>query len=116
MLRELLLAEPRQTLGEIMLRDPFCLRPETPLLEAMREVLNRHYPVYPVCDAAGRLVGLVRGQNLSEAEAIEISGQPGRMVGVEGGERLATPFGLSLRFRHPCSRWTCSPSSWPQRW
>ena len=36
-------------------------------------MLDRHYPVYPVCDAAGRLVGLVRGQALFEAQAIEIS-------------------------------------------
>jgi magnesium transporter len=100
-MRDLLLAEPTQRLDELMLRDPFSLRPETPLMEAMKLVLNRHYPVYPVCDAKGRLVGLVRGHVLFEAQAFEISAQPGAMVGVEKEERLSTPWKRSLAFRHP---------------
>src|SRR5688572_16552670 len=71
-----------------------------PLRDAMRLVLNRHYPVYPVCDA-GRLVGLVRGGVLFQEQAIEISAQPGAMVGVEKEERLATPWPTSLKYRHP---------------
>jgi len=34
-------------------------------------------------DAAGRLVGSVRGRTLFEEQALEISAQPGAMVGVE---------------------------------
>jgi magnesium transporter len=67
----------------------------------MKSTVNRHIPVYPVCDAEGRLLGLVRGQNLFEARAIEISAQAGTMVGVEKEERLSTPILRSLRFRHP---------------
>jgi magnesium transporter len=67
----------------------------------MRSTVNRHYPVYPVCDPEGRLLGLVRGQNLFEARAIEISAQAGNMVGVKNEERLSTPILRSLRFRHP---------------
>jgi len=63
-------------------------------------VLNRHYPVYPVTEN-GRLVGLVRGAVLFQAQAIEISAQPGAMVGVEKEERLSTPWPTSLKFRHP---------------
>jgi magnesium transporter len=100
-MRELLLAEPQQPVDEFMIREPFCLRPEMPLLEGMRSVIRLHYPVYPVCDAEGRLVGLVRGENLFAAQAVEISAQPGKMVGVEKEERLSTPLGRSLRFRHP---------------
>jgi magnesium transporter len=66
----------------------------------MRLVLNRHYPVYPVCDG-GRLVGLVRGGVLFQEQAIEISAQPGAMVGVEKEERLSTPWPTSLKYRHP---------------
>jgi magnesium transporter len=61
----------------------------------------RHFPVYPVGDAEGRLVGLVRGQMLFEAQAVELSAQPGSMVGVEKEERLNTPWTRSLKFRHP---------------
>lgn len=100
-MRDLLLADDEARLEAIMLRDPFSLRPEQPLLEAARQVVARHFPVYPVCDAAGRLVGTVRGRTLFEEQALEISAQAGAMVGVEKEERLATPWLRSLRFRHP---------------
>lgn len=99
--RELLYARPEQTLDEVMVIDPFSLHPRTPLVDAMREVVTRHFPVYPVCEDDRRLVGLVRGQALFEQQAFEISAQAGAMVGVEKEERLATPFGRSFRFRHP---------------
>ena len=38
---------------------------------------------------------------LFEAQAVELSAQPGEMVGVETEERLTTPWTRSLRFRHP---------------
>ena len=100
-MRDLLLADDSARLDEIMLRDAFALRPELPLVEAARQVVARHFPVYPVCDAAGRLVGTVRGRTLFEEQALEISAQAGAMVGVEKEERLATPWPRSLRFRHP---------------
>ncbi len=99
--RELVFADPRQTLADIMLRDPFSLRPEQVLVDAMREVVKRHYPVYPVCDADGHLLGLVKGQAMFEQQAFEISAQAGAMVGVDMEERLATPWTRSFRFRHP---------------
>ena len=90
-MRDMLLAQSSQRLEEIMLTNPFYLTPEMSLTEAMRAVLVRHYPVYPVCEKTGRLLGLLRGQMLFEAEAIELSAQPGEMVGVEREERLTTP-------------------------
>ena len=100
-MRDLMLARPDQKLSEIMLASIFALKPEMELTEAMKATVNKHYPVYPVCDAEGHLVGLVRGQNLFEARAIEISAQAGSMVGVEKEERLSTSVGRSLKFRHP---------------
>ena len=50
-----------------MIRDPFALQQEMPLDDALREALVRHYPVYPVVDAAGKLTGLVRGETLFAA-------------------------------------------------
>lgn len=99
--RELLFADPGQRIAEVMLREPFSLRPGTPVLDAMRDVLRRHYPVYPVCEEDGRLVGIVRGQTLFEHQAFEISAQSGRMVGVEKEERVSTPWQRSFLFRHP---------------
>ena len=99
--RELLYADRSQTLDQVMLRAPFFLLPEMTLVQAMREVVTRHYPVYPVCEADGTLVGQVRGQTLFEQQAFEISAQAGAMVGVEKEERLATPLMRSFKFRHP---------------
>jgi magnesium transporter len=99
--RELLYALPGQRVEDVMVRDPFYLRPETTQVDAMREVVMRHFPVYPVCDASGRLIGKVRGQVLFEQQTFEISAQAGSMVGVEKEERTATPWLRALKFRHP---------------
>jgi magnesium transporter len=99
--RELLFADPKDRLDHVMLREPFALHPRTPVIDAMRDVLRRHYPVYPVCEDDGRLVGIVRGQTLFEHQAFEISAQSGKMVGVEKEERVSTPWQRSLLFRHP---------------
>jgi magnesium transporter len=100
-MRDLLLSDRSARLENVMLRDPFFLTPHMELDEAMRLVVRRHYPVYPVCDVDRRLVGMVRGQAMFEEQAYEISAQPGRMVGVDKEERLTTPWPRSLRFRHP---------------
>lgn len=100
-MREMLLGKPEQTLGEIMIRSPFYLQPELSIREAMKLSVTKHFPVYPVGDAQGRLLGTVRGTVLFEAQAFELSAQPGAMVGVEKEERLSTHWGRSLKFRHP---------------
>jgi len=100
-MRDLLFSGRDRTLEQVMLRGAFALRAAMEVKDAMRLVLGRHYPVYPVIDAEQRLVGLVRGQTMFEAQAIEITLQAGSMVGVEKEERLATPWIHSLKLRHP---------------
>ncbi|MEQ1772938.1 MAG: magnesium transporter [Burkholderiales bacterium] len=100
-MRDLLFADDNTRLDTLMLRDAFALTPELPLSDAMKLVLDRHYPVYPVCDAQGVLVGLVRGQAMFEEQAFDITAQAGTMVGVEKEERLATRWSQSFKFRHP---------------
>jgi magnesium transporter len=99
--RELLFADKAAPISGLMVRDPFSLRPDQSLTDAMREALKRHFPAYPVCDGSGRLLGIVRGQTLFEQQAFELSAQAGAMVGVEKEERLGTPWSRSLKFRHP---------------
>ena len=100
-MRDLLFSERERSLEEVMLRGAFALHAAMDLKDAMRLVLDRHYPVYPVVDAERHLIGLVRGQSMFEAQAIEITLQAGSMVGVEKEERLATPWIHSLKLRHP---------------
>lgn len=99
--RELLFAKEGETLADVMVKEPFSLRPEMSLTDGMKAALERHYPAYPVCDDGGRLLGIVRGQRLFEQQAFELSAQAGTLVGVEKEERLGTPWQRSLRFRHP---------------
>ncbi len=100
-MRDLLFNERAVRLVDVMTEHPFALAPDLPVSEAMKRTVNRHYPQYPVIDAEGRLVGLVRGAALFELQAFEITAQPGAMVGVEREERVATPLGQSFRFRNP---------------
>ena len=100
-MRDLLFSDHASQLRNVMLRDPFALPAKVELMDAMKLVLDRHYPVYPVIDDEKRLVGLVRGQTMFEAQAIEISMQAGTMVGLEKEERLTTPVLRSLKMRHP---------------
>ncbi|MGE0704390.1 MAG: magnesium transporter [Vicinamibacterales bacterium] len=99
--RELLFARRDQRLDEIMLRNPFSLGRDMELVDAMKAVVTRHFPAYPVTDEAGRLEGMERGQTLFERQAYEISAQAGAMVGVEQEERVATHWLRSFKFRHP---------------
>jgi magnesium transporter len=100
-MREMLLADPGQTLESVMLASPFALKADLPLSEALKQALHKHFPVYPIVDGQDRLVGLVRGSDLFANRAIEISGQSGAMVGVDKEERLGTSLGRSLKLRHP---------------
>jgi magnesium transporter len=100
-MRDLLLADPAKPLSEVMIREPFHFKAETQVHDAAREVVHLHYPIYPVCDPDMKLIGLVRGYVLFEESAEELASQAGRMVGIEGEERLSTPWSLSLKLRHP---------------
>jgi len=100
-MRDLLLAEHAATIDKVMIQNPFSLSPDTDVIDAMKVVVNHHFPVYPVLDVTGRLVGIVRGRTLFEQHAYEISAQVGAMVGVEKEERLSTPWETSLKYRHP---------------
>ena len=100
-MRDLLFNERAARLADVMLANPFALMPELHISEAMRLTVNRHYPQYPVVDADGKLIGLVRGAALFELEAFEITAQPGAMVGIDKEERIASSLQQSFRLRHP---------------
>lgn len=100
-MREMLFAAPGETMSDIMVIEPFHLIVDAPHEDAMKAVVRRHYPSYPVCDRKGMLLGIVRGYILFEQQTYELTGQAGRMVGVEKEERLNTPWLKSFMYRHP---------------
>jgi magnesium transporter len=99
-IRDLILAEPQQTLTDVMLPAPFALTPDMSLDDAVKAAIHRHYPVYPVVDPEGHVIGVVRGWRLFERQAIEISAQSGQMVGVDKEERLYTDVWTAFKMRH----------------
>lgn len=100
-IRDLLLSRPDQPLSDIMLSAPFTLSADLPASEAIKAAVHRHYPVYPVVDEDGRLLGVVRGWRLFERQAIEITAQSGQMVGVDKNERVYTGVPRAFRVRQP---------------
>ncbi|MFA6960278.1 MAG: magnesium transporter [Opitutaceae bacterium] len=100
-MRDLLLADAEATLEQIMLRDPFHLKPDMPLMDALKLTVNKHYPCYPVCADDGRLEGVIWGAKLFAAQAVEISAQAGSMVGVDKEEHTDTHWKRCFKFRHP---------------
>ena len=100
-IRDLILAEPKQTLTDVMLPDPFALTTDMDLADAVKAAIHRHYPVYPVVDADRHVIGVVRGWRLFERQAIEISAQSGQMVGVDKEERIYTGIWTAFKMRHP---------------
>jgi len=99
-IRDLILAEPNQTLQEVMFPEPFALTTDMDLAEAVKAAIHRHYPVYPVVDGDRHVIGVVRGWRLFERQAIEISAQSGQMVGVSREERLYTGIWQAFKMRH----------------
>ncbi|HYI49658.1 MAG TPA: magnesium transporter [Allosphingosinicella sp.] len=100
-MRDMLLADPDTRLDALMIKDVFAFEGDVRLEEALKTAVAKHFPVYPVTDGNGVLKGLIRGEELFRNQAIEISAQSGKMVGVDKEERLATPLSRSLKLRHP---------------
>jgi len=100
-MRDLMLADPGQPLGEVMQAHPFSFRPDTSVSDAMQAMVRRHYPAYPVCDDQDRLIGIIHGEVLFGEFTFHLSAQSGQMVNVSKEEHLNTSWPRSLRLRHP---------------
>ena len=100
-MRDLLLADPEDSLADIMVNEPFYFTGETSIENAMSAVLLRHYPMYPVCDENKTLIGFVHGYALFEKRNIQLTALPANMMGVEKIEQTTTPWLTCLRYRHP---------------
>ena len=116
-MRDLLFSDRSRTLEEVMLRGAFALRAAMPLKDAMRLVLDRHYPVYPVVDA--------------EQRAGRPGARPDHVRGAGDRDHRCRPAAWSASRRRSasprpgstasscatrgCSS-TCSPRSSPPRW
>lgn len=100
-MRDLLFAQGDAKVSDIMVIHPFYFTASTTQDDAAKEIIQRHYPIYPVCDDDGRLLGVLRGYAIFENQTVQLTAQAGQMVGVEKEEHISTSWFRSLTLRHP---------------
>lgn len=86
--RDLLLSEPGTRVAEIAIGNPVSVTTDAPLDKL--EQLFAHYQFYglPVVDHEGRLVGMLRRQDVEEAIAAKANRNFLKVLGIFGGEEL----------------------------
>jgi len=100
-MRDLILAEPEDKIGDVMLRKFVALRAGYDVRQALDAIRGLEIPEYPVCNKRGKLSGVVRAAKLHTLEEQRLAAVPGSMVGVDAGEVVATPFIASVKSRFP---------------
>jgi len=100
-MRDLLLADSNNSLGEIMRKEMFAVNCFDDLEKVANQLKDRKYFAAPVVDHENRLLGVVRADHLigdvQEAASEDIQ----KMFGVGGDERAFSPLSKSLRTRLP---------------
>lgn len=100
-MRDLILADAKAKIAEVMLTNVLALPQGADVHDALNRIKGMEIPEYPVTARNGRLRGVVRAARLHEIEEARLAATPGRMVGVDEGETVATPFLASIRSRLP---------------
>ena len=100
-MRDLMLADPSQPLGAVMRREVFSLSCFTEREQAATELARRRYFAAPVVDPEGRMLGIIKAEQLLQGVQEDLTGDIQRMFGAGGDERVGSPIGYSLRKRLP---------------
>lgn len=95
-LRDLLLADPGDSIASLMIKDPRAV-PTDATLESLERFFDRH-PLFgvPVVKPDGKMVGVVRRQDVEEAAEQRAGRAMLKLTGILGGEELRT---MPLRLR-----------------
>ena len=100
-MRDLLLAEGSAPLTSVMRTEVFSVNGFMDREEIANELSQRRYLAAPVVDNEGRLLGVVKSDQLLEDVQEEATEDLQKMVGAGGDERAFSPIGFSLRKRLP---------------
>ncbi len=103
-LRELILAEPRSRVGQIMDRDIISVTSDADREECARLMQRYSLAALPVLDGEGRLVGVIRLRESLDVAEEEATEDMYRMVGLSEDERAFGSLRDSIRRRLP---WLC---------
>lgn len=100
-MRDMLVAEPAQTLGEVMQTELFTLHAFTDREEAAMELSKRRYFAAPVIDGENRLLGIIRAEQLISEVQEDAVGDIQKMFGATSDEKAFSPIWFSLKNRLP---------------
>lgn len=100
-MRDLLLARPNTRLETIMRTELFTLHCFTDREEAAEQLSKRRYFAAPVVDHEGRILGIIKAEQLIQGTQEELTEDLQRMFGAGGDERTFSSIGYSLRKRLP---------------
>ncbi len=87
-LRDLLLSPRQRKIGDIMIRNPLSVRDDNSLNELGRFFDEHEFIGVPVTDADGRLIGIVRNEDVDEALIDRSDSDYLKSQGIVGGEEL----------------------------
>ena len=100
-MRDLILAEDDTPLHHIAIKNPLSIHEDDNILQAYTRLSGNHIPEYPVIDDNNRVIGSLRGNDVTEAYLMKISAQSSIMVGASAEENAETPIRKSIRYRVP---------------
>ncbi len=100
-LRDLVLADGKTPLIDLLHKDLMTLRVDVDREEAVNLARQARFQALPVVDAEGRFVGVVKTEDLLKAAQVEASEDVQKMVGAGADERALSPIGFSMRARLP---------------
>ncbi len=103
-LRDLVFRRPERRVEDIMNRSAATVRVDADQEEIARQFEHYHYLGLPVLDLDGRLVGVVRANDVIQVAQDEATEDMQLMVGLSGEEHALTPWRKSIRSRLP---WLC---------
>ncbi len=86
--RDLLLSAPHQNLVALEVCNPISVHVDTPVDELDHLFRKHRFFGLPVVDSSGRLVGMVRRQDVEEAMAERASRSFLKLLGIAGGEEI----------------------------
>ncbi|MBI1294741.1 magnesium transporter [bacterium] len=100
-LRSLVLAEPQQTLGEIMAEDVMSVPPETDQEEVARLLARYNLLALPVIDDRGRMLGIVTVDDVVDVIEEEATEDIYRLAQVGEDSEIFSPIPQAIRNRLP---------------
>jgi magnesium transporter len=100
-LQDLALADPDQSLRELIVGAAASVQAVAPRVEVVELLERRRLPSLPVVDFEGHLVGVIRQEGLLSAVEAEASADIQTMVGASRDERSLSPVGFAVKKRLP---------------